>query len=145
MIAAEFRATAVKQIAGDAGVKRVRQGFGKGVRKCLSIIERHHKRYEFHRVSSGPPDPYKLTRRSQNLVNNYLIYPKSAAEIERQLWGAYGSDWPYAAVHEYGSVARGIPARPGVQYTLDAKQNEIDKIIGVEIERSIDRGSNATA
>lgn len=125
----------VRSIVGERGHKRLRKGAVEGLRRALADIERHHKRAEMIRGGGGPPHPDKLTLRTGVLSRSY-----TRRIVEAELKGYYGSDLVRALVHEFGSAARNIPPRPGLQRTLDAKADEIEKFLADKIEGELERG-----
>ena len=131
----------IRQISGAKGHRRMRKGAAAGLRKCLAMIERHHKRKEMirggARLSSGDKQaahPDKLTVRTGMLSRSY-----TRRIVEAELKGYYGSDLVYAPVHEFGSKKKNIPPRPGLQKTLDALGKDIEKIMADQIEKKIER------
>lgn len=130
-LSAVIKDETVRRISGPAGAKKVREGFMDGMRQALALIERHHKRHEMvrlgGRLSSGdqaPPHYDKLTVRTGALSRSY-----TRRLLKNEMAGAYGSDLVYAPVHEFGSTKLGIHPRPGLARTIDAKADEVEKIL----------------
>jgi hypothetical protein len=131
-VISEIITKGIDEISGVAGHRRARAGLLEGIKKSLADIERHHKRSEMirkagGRLSSGdivPPDPYRITVRTGTLSRSYT------RRIDKQaLIGSYGSDLVYAPVHEFGSPAKNIRSRPGLQRTIDKLQDQIEKTL----------------
>jgi len=142
-IEAILRDTLVGQIAGKSGHDKVLTGTQKALRRAIVLVERHHKRKEWVRGSEGLRDaggrldeldthPSKLTVRTGHLLKSY-----TRRIVDRELAAYYGSDVVYSRVHEFGMPSRGLPARPGLQNTLDATARQIERIMGDDIQKEI--------
>lgn len=132
-LGAIMKTQAATQIAGQSGHGRVWGGAGKGLRKALALIERHHKRKEWVRSSGGrlsgaAVHPTKLTIRTGTLSKSY-----TRQIAEKMLRGSYGSDLVYAPVHEYGG--RHVKARPGLKRTVNATADKVEKIMADAIAK----------
>jgi hypothetical protein len=138
------RSADVAEIAGPAGTARVQAGALVALRKALSVVERHHKHKEWIRGSKAlraaggklkvmDTDPDKLTVRSAILIRSY------SGKLEpRELAAYYGSDVTYSRVHEFGLPSRGLRARPGLQRTVAATGDQIEKIMADSIKEKLD-------
>lgn len=104
----------------------------RGLLKAGALVEKHHKTKEMigGRLGGKPPHPTKLTHRTRALSRSYTRKLILGGRALR-----YGSDLEYAAVHEYGNLAMGIPVRPGVETTMLKTADDVARIMADEYSK----------
>ena len=130
---------------GGEWTPHIRAGAGKGIRRALSMVERHHKTEEMLRASKRvPPVPDFVTRRTGSLSRSLSI-----RFVDGELQGTYGSALPRARILEEGGDIPKISSRgkafiahyeprPGLKRTAEKKGDEAVNIIADEIKKAVD-------
>lgn len=126
-----FRTVGLDETLGAMRSPKLEQTLERALLKSGAVVQTEITTNQIIRSSLGPVDPHRVTSRSGELrrsLSGRRGIDDSRARRRRRAFIDVGSDLVYAAVHELGSIARNIPARPFITPGFEESERTIEAI-----------------